>query len=113
MDECEAVVHLARGEVSVMVRGLENLLKSAVKQKISRFVHVSSVAVYGDVPPPESVSEAAPIRHCDNLYEREKWKQELRVRRCGRRHGLPAVILRPPNIWGPYSHFSVELVQKL
>src|SRR5258708_721330 len=57
MKGCDAVVHLARGESSVMQRGLENLLKSAVKQQVSRFVHISSVAVHGNLPPPESAFE--------------------------------------------------------
>src|SRR6266446_260410 len=99
MKGCDAVVHLARGESSVMQRGLDNLLKSAVKQQVSRFVHLSSVAVHGNLPPPESASGDAPIRPCDNPYGREKWKQEQRVLGWERHHGLPAVILRPPNVW--------------
>ena len=113
VEGCDAIVHLARGEGSVMRAGLENLLRAAVRHKISRFVHMSTVAVYGNMPPPESVSEDAPIRDCDNLYGREKLGQEKRVLKFARNHGLPAVILRPPNVWGPYSHFSLEMIQKI
>ena len=113
VEGCDAIVHLARGEGSVMRAGLENLLQAAVRRKISRFVHISTVAVYGNLPPPESVSEDAPIRHCDNLYGREKLGQEKRVLKHAGTHGLPVVILRPPNVWGPYSHFSLEMVQKI
>ena len=62
MDGCDAVVHLARGDHAVMRRGLENVLRAAVMHRVSRFVHNSSVAVYGSQPPPHSVSEAAATR---------------------------------------------------
>ena len=113
VEDCDAIVHLARGEDSVMRAGLENLLRAAVRSKISRFVHISSVAVYGNMPPPESVSEDAPIHRCDNLYGREKLGQEKRVIKYARGQGLATVILRPPNVWGPYSYFSLEMIQKL
>lgn len=113
VEDCDAIVHLARGEASVMRGGFENLLRVAVRRKISRFVHISSVAVYGNAPPPESVSEDAPVRGCDNLYGREKLGQEERVFKFAHYRGLPAVVLRPPNVWGPYSHFSLEVIQKL
>src|SRR5262245_1632509 len=38
MRGCDAVVHLARGHKAVMLRGLENVLQSAVDHNISRFV---------------------------------------------------------------------------
>ena len=50
---------LARGNDAVMQRGLENVLRAAVTHRVSRFVHISSVAVYGSQPPAASVSEAA------------------------------------------------------
>ena len=52
MDGVDAVVHLARGSTQVMRTGLENLLRAAFRHRISRFVHMSSVAVYGNDPPP-------------------------------------------------------------
>jgi nucleoside-diphosphate-sugar epimerase len=113
VEDCNAIVHLARGDDSVMHAGLANLLRVAVRRKVSRFVHISSVAVYGNLPPPESISEDAPIHRCDNPYGRVKLDQEKRILKCAREQGLPAVILRPPNVWGPYSYFSLEMIQKL
>ena len=60
IEDCDAVVHLARGDSPVMTTGLENVLRAASKQRCERFVHLSSVAVYGHRPPPESFSEEAP-----------------------------------------------------
>jgi nucleoside-diphosphate-sugar epimerase len=113
MDGCDAVVHLARGSARVMRAGLENVLRAAVRRRPSRFVHMSSVAVYGNDPPPESASEDAPARRTGLPYGDEKLGQELRVRRYARRHALPVVILRPPNVYGPFSPFTLGLLEKI
>ena len=113
VDGCDAVVHLAIGEKGVMERGLDNLLRAAVSGGVSRFVHMSSVAVYGDHPPPESVSETAIARFTGHEYGDQKLKQERRVLKYWRRHGLPVTILRPPNVYGPYSWFSQNMLAKL
>ncbi len=113
MHGCGAVVHLARGGDAVMQGGLENVLRAAVTHRIARFVHVSSVAVYGSQPPPESVSETARVTRCDLPYGRAKLNQERRVLRCHRRHGLDAVILRPPNVYGPFASFTVGMINTL
>jgi nucleoside-diphosphate-sugar epimerase len=112
---CDAVVHLARGDGAVMRRGLENVLRAAVRHGVARFVHVSSVAVYGSEPPPDSVSETARVGagRCDLPYGRQKLEQERRVLRCHRRHGLDVVILRPPNVYGPFAAFNVGMIGAL
>src|SRR5438128_12386269 len=112
MDRCDAVVHLARGDDAVMRRGLENVLRAAVTHRVSRFVHISSVAVYGSEPPPDSVGEAAATRP-DLPYGHAKLEQEHRVLRYHRRRGLDVVILRPPNVYGPFASFTVGMVNTL
>src|SRR6266446_8497047 len=113
MDGCDAVVHLARGDKRVMEQGLENVLRVASDHGVSRFVHVSSVAVYGNSPPPESASEATPAVRSDMEYGNIKLKQEHRVLRHAKRSGLPVVILRPPNVYGPYAGFTLDLMNKI
>ena len=110
---CDAIIHLARGGRPVMQTGLENLLRAARVHGIRRFVHVSSVAVYGDDPAPESVSEDAPARPNGSAYGREKLEQERRVLRSHHRFGLPTVILRPPNVYGPFSWFTLNVLNKV
>ncbi len=110
---CDAVVHLARGDQPVMSKGLENILRAAVENGVSRFVHLSSVAVYGDNPPPESVLETGPARRTASEYGNEKLRQEWSVRRYFRRQNLPIVILRPPNIYGPFSWFTLRLLDRI
>jgi len=112
MKGCDAVVHLARGGDAVMRRGLENVLRATVTHRVSRFVHISSVAVYGSQPPPDTVSEARAARS-DLPYGNAKLEQERRVLRYRRRHGLDVVILRPPNVYGPFASFAVGMVNAL
>lgn len=109
---CDAVVHLALGGKRTMRTGLENILRASVDHGVSRFVHMSSVAIYGNNPPPESVSEAAPAKRTDMEYGNEKLAQERLVLRY-KGHGLPVVILRPPNVYGPFSAFTAGLINKI
>jgi nucleoside-diphosphate-sugar epimerase len=113
IEGCGSVVHLARGKKPVMQKGLEIVLRAAVKHRVSRFVHVSSVAIYGNEPPPGSVAESAPAKRTDNAYGNEKLEQEQLVLRYNKRYSLPSVILRPPNVYGPYSPFTLGLIQKV
>jgi nucleoside-diphosphate-sugar epimerase len=111
--DCDAVVHLAWGADKVMTKGLENVLQAATRQGVRRFVHMSSVAVYGNEPPPESKFEPAPLKRTANVYGNQKLNQELRVQHYARRRKLPIVILRPPNVYGPFSPFTLGLIHKL
>lgn len=113
IEGCSFVVHLARGSDKVMIAGLENVLRAAVETEVRRFVHVSSVRVYGDNPPPSATSEEAVPCPTGNPYGDIKLEQEHIVRTFGRKFGLPVVILRPPHVFGPYSHFVDAVVRRL
>ena len=113
VEGCPQVVHLARGSKSVMLKGLENLLRASVAGRVKRFVHASSVAVYGDNPPAAARYETAPTRKTGNDYGDLKLEQEELVAHYGKRFGLPYVILRPPFIVGPRSHFVEALIRGL
>ena len=95
------------------IDGLKNVLQAAVETRVSRFVHVSSVAVYGDNPPAAASSETAAARRTGNPYGDIKLEQEEIVAHYGKRYGLPFVILRPPHIFGPLSHFAKAVAQRL
>jgi len=113
VEGCDAVVHLARGTMAVMRSGLENVLRASAKYRVARFVHMSSVAVYGNCPPPQSMTEDAPAQRSDLEYGNVKLRQEWLVSRYTRRYHLPAVILRPPNVYGPFSAFTLALLGKI
>ncbi len=56
---CSHVVNCSRGDRTVMLDGLENILAACQQNKIDRFVHLSSVMAYGD--PPLAKRESDPL----------------------------------------------------
>jgi nucleoside-diphosphate-sugar epimerase len=110
--ECTHVINCLRGSDQIMIEGMENLLRACGEQRIEKLVHLSSVAVYGDPPPPEAVSESAPTLPAQGSYGSIKLAQDLMVAKAAAK-GLPAVVLCPPNIIGPYSDYLLQLLQTL
>lgn len=116
---CEVVVHAAAflgGSApwerfrAVNVEGVRHVLAEAVRAGCRRFVHVSSVAVYGDpsdLPRPvdEAVPLEAPLGPRDH-YERSKRMAEAVVRRAA--EGMVSwSILRPVVVTGERDrHFA-------
>lgn len=110
--DCTHVINCLRGSDQIMIEGMENLLRACGERGIRKVVHLSSVAVYGDPPPPESVSESAPTLPAQGSYGSIKLAQDLMVAKAAAK-GLPAVVLCPPNIIGPYSDYLLQLLQTL
>lgn len=106
------VVNCSRGSDAVMLEGFGNLLKAARAAGVRKFVHLSSVAVYGDPPPPEARVENAPTRPAPGSYGATKLRQDELLQQAARA-GLPAVALCPPNIGGPYAYFHLQLADGL
>lgn len=77
------------------------LLEAAAAAGVRRFVHISSVAVYG-FGGCRDLDEDAPPNPFPNGYCLSKAAAEKEVRtRSGR---LETVILRPANVYGPHDH---------
>jgi nucleoside-diphosphate-sugar epimerase len=98
------VVNCTRGDSTVMLTGLANLLAACKANKVKRFVHLSSVAVYGDPPPAAAAHEDAPTNPAKGSYGAEKLRQDEMVEEAAK-NGLDCVVLCPPNISGVYSGF--------
>lgn len=109
---CTHVVNCTRGSDAVMGEGLRNLLDGARGCGIRRFVHLSSVAVYGDPPPAAASSEDAPTNPPQGSYGWQKLQQDACVERAHAR-GLDCIVLCPPNIGGRYSPFYAALIDDL
>jgi nucleoside-diphosphate-sugar epimerase len=108
----DAVVNCTRGDSALMLKGLQNLGAAMERNRVRKFVHLSSVAIYGDDPAPESAREdAAPGSH-RSPYGDIKLEQDEMVLRMHRR-GVPSIILTPSNIGGPYSSLIVDAIGKL
>jgi nucleoside-diphosphate-sugar epimerase len=80
------------------VQGTMNLLEGAVSAGVGRFVHFSSVAVYGFHGAKDLV-ESSPSRPFSNPYCTTKAIAEARVLEW--RERIEVVVLRPANVFGP------------
>lgn len=82
----------------VNVQGTRNVLESAMRHKVRKFIYTSTCGVHGNVDHPPA-GENAPIQPAD-YYQQTKYEAEPLVLEYHRR-GLKAVILRPAAIYGP------------
>src|SRR5512146_315019 len=110
---CDAVVHFAAEShvdrsiyepapiIETNVRGTLALLQVARELKISRFVHVSTDEVYGDIPPGRTSGEDYPLQP-NSPYSASKAASDMLVRSFVRTYGFPAIITRASNNYGPY-----------
>jgi nucleoside-diphosphate-sugar epimerase len=108
---CSTVVNCSRGGKEVLTKGFQHLLDASIAAGVKRFVHVSSVAAYGDTPPGEIREDQHPAP-APNGYGAGKLQQDEAVLAAVKR-GLPAVVVCPPNISGPNSPFLLDIVNNL
>ncbi len=83
----------------VNIEGVGALADAAREAGVRRFVHCSTVGVFGRVQNPPA-DEDSPCRP-DLAYERTKLAGEAIIKAAVRDRGLPAVILRPAWVYGP------------
>jgi len=88
--------------ITTDVLGTHVLLEAARKYGIERFLYVSTDEVYGDVIEGSS-SETDPIRP-NSPYSASKAGGDLLARSYYVTYGLPVVITRGSNTYGPYQH---------
>jgi nucleoside-diphosphate-sugar epimerase len=112
IDGCDLVFHCAalvretgdRNEFyRTNVQGTENILKVSSDTGVKRFIHFSSVAVYG-MNPLDGSDETTPYQPCGNLYCDTKIASEKAVWAAHQETRLPVVVIRPVNVYGPYSN---------
>jgi nucleoside-diphosphate-sugar epimerase len=106
---CDYIVHCAFGsrgtpqeQYDTNVLGTQNLARIAIEKGVQRFVHFSTVMVYG-TPREGEITENSPYEHGINTYADEKIKSEEIVRQLHKESGLPYVILQPSAVIGPYA----------
>jgi dTDP-glucose 4,6-dehydratase len=84
------------------VLGTHVLLEAARDRTIKRFIHVSTDEVYGSVPRGRS-REDAPLAP-SSPYAASKASADLLVLAYVDTYGLPAIITRGSNTYGPYQY---------
>jgi len=77
--------------------GTRRLAEAAVRAGVRRFVHVSTVGVYGAGAHAGSVNPSF-TKHPRNLYESSKAAGEASVREVCTRSGMELVVLQPSNV---------------
>nr|WP_240759870.1 dTDP-glucose 4,6-dehydratase [Phytoactinopolyspora endophytica] len=93
--------------VMTNVVGTQTLLDAALRHGIERFVHVSTDEVYGSIDD-GSWPEDHPLQP-NSPYSASKAGADLLARAYHRTHGLPVVITRCSNNYGPYQ-FPEKLI---
>jgi dTDP-glucose 4,6-dehydratase len=113
MKGCESVIHFAAEShvdrsiyepapvIETNVTGTFVLLQVARKRGVKRFIHVSTDEVYGDIPIGVFSDEQSPLNP-SSPYSASKAASDLLVRSYVRTFGLPALITRSSNNYGPY-----------
>jgi dTDP-glucose 4,6-dehydratase len=113
MRGCDAVVHFAAEShvdrsiyepapvIDTNVKGTFTLLETARALRIGRFLHISTDEVYGDLPAGAFADESFLLRP-SSPYSASKASSDLLVLSYVRTYGLPALITRSSNNYGPY-----------
>ncbi|MFO0928007.1 MAG: dTDP-glucose 4,6-dehydratase [Gemmataceae bacterium] len=94
--------------VRTNVLGTQILLDAAREFKVERFVHVSTDEVYGSLGPTGAFTETTPLAP-NSPYAASKAASDMLALACHHTHGLPVVVTRCSNNYGPYQ-FPEKLI---
>ncbi|MBX6423268.1 dTDP-glucose 4,6-dehydratase [Thermosulfurimonas sp. F29] len=91
--------------VKANVIGTFNLLRLSLKYGVRKFVHISTDEVYGELPLDGDLKfvEDSPLRP-NSPYSASKASAEMLVRAFVETYGLPAVVIRASNAYGPWQY---------
>ena len=118
----EAVVHLAGAVgygqtwktcINLNREGTAHVAGEAVRSGIRRFIHMSSVSVYGRVPD-IPLHESAPMKKIGDPYGDTKIDAENLLNEMARQEKIDLTIIRPSMIYGPGDMlFLPKLIENL
>jgi nucleoside-diphosphate-sugar epimerase len=91
----------------VNLDGTRHLLDAAADAGVTRFVHCSTIGIFGHRAPGVT-REDSPLAP-GNVYERTKVASERMVREVAGARGMPFVILRPADVYGPRDQRLLKL----
>lgn len=108
MVDCDIVFHCVYGNTgnpgqqrSVTVDGTRNVLEAALKHRVKRIVHISTVSVYGPTKDGD-LDESAPRRTSGEVYADSKIAAEKLAFAYFKRRALPVSVIQPTIVYGPY-----------
>jgi len=92
-------------EASLFLRtnavGVGVLLETALEHSVERLIHISTDEVYGSITDGQYASEQSPLRP-SSPYSASKAAADLLCGAFFKTHGLPVIITRSSNNYGPY-----------
>lgn len=86
------------------IMGTHTLLESAKVAKIKRFIHVSTDEVYGEQRHDQDAMDEEQVLEPTNPYAATKAGAEFLVKSYHRSFGLPVIITRGNNVYGPHQY---------
>lgn len=99
----------------VNVEGTKNLMESSLKSGVKRFVFISSAAVHGFRGFRDAIEDSPKIDTIFPYCITKKEAEDL-VNKYHREKGLPTLIIRPGNVFGPRDRVTfvkmAELIEK-
>jgi len=126
MDGVECVFHAAAkvGDwgpwsefVAVSIEGTRNVLDAARDAGVKRFIHISSISVYGHVDGEGLVlDETAPLGvnvHRWSYYTRAKVEAEKIIWRYYHDYKVPVTVIRPSWLYGPRDRATLPRMANL
>ncbi|MBC7104516.1 MAG: GDP-mannose 4,6-dehydratase, partial [Firmicutes bacterium] len=87
--------------IETNIKGVQVLLEAARKYRVERFLQVSTDEVYGSLGEEGCFSEESPLRP-NSPYAASKAAADLLCRSYYKAYGVPVIITRSSNNYGPY-----------
>lgn len=88
--------------IETNIRGTQVLLDATRKIKIEKFIHISTDEVYGEIKR-GCFCEHSPFSP-NSPYAASKAAADMLVKAYQRTYGLPVIIVRPSNNYGPWQY---------
>ena len=101
-------IHSPAPVIQTNFNGTFSLLEAARRNKIARFVHVSTDEVYGSIDPPHEADESYPLR-ASSPYSASKAGSDLLALSYFTTYKLNISVTRASNNYGPYQ-FPEKLI---
>jgi nucleoside-diphosphate-sugar epimerase len=119
MDGSDVVFHLAFGargsdeeRWQATVEGTRIVCEEALRQSVKRLVYTSTFSVYGQTADGD-LTESADRKKSGDVYADSKLEAERLVLDYSRKRALPAIVLQPTIVYGPFSFWSRFPIQQL
>jgi len=94
--------------IETNIKGVQVLLEAARKYKVHRFLQISTDEVYGSLGETGTFTEESPLKP-NSPYAASKAAADLLCRAYHKAYGVPVIITRSSNNYGPYQ-FPEKLI---